>query len=139
MTTAARRLAALKEMLLDRRRELLGGVQSRIRSNRRSRAPEGQDGLEFSEAEVQADIEIRLIQMQATTVKRIDEALVRLEAGQYGTCVECERAIAATRLRVLPFAVCCRTCEGRREDRHRTADPLAAPGNAGPFAGRLGF
>jgi DnaK suppressor protein len=126
-------------MLLDRRRELQGGVQSRIRSRRGHGAPEGQDDLEFSEADVQTDIEFSLIQMQATTVTRIDEALVRLEAGQYGRCVECEGAIAPARLRVLPFATRCRTCEGRRENRRLSAGPLAAPDSTGPFAERSGY
>jgi RNA polymerase-binding transcription factor DksA len=53
--------------------------------------------------------------MRAETVTRIEAALVRLEAGKYGFCFECERHISERRLRALPFAVRCQSCEGRRE------------------------
>ena len=43
--------------------------------------------------------------------RRIDDALVRLDAGQYGSCLECAREISERRLRALPFAVRCQACE----------------------------
>jgi DnaK suppressor protein len=101
-------------MLSERRRELVGDVQSRVRSGR-DRPSEGRDDLEHSEADMQGDIERSLIQMRAETLVRIDEALARLDAGLYGTCTECESAISERRLRALPFAVRCQSCEERRE------------------------
>ena len=61
-----------------------------------------------------------LIQMRAETLGRIDEALARLEAGDYGHCHSCGEEIAGSRLRALPFAVRCRDCEALDEaERHR--------------------
>lgn len=48
-------------------------------------------------------------------VARIDDALMRLDAGKYGSCLECAREISEQRLRALPFAVRCQACEERRE------------------------
>jgi DnaK suppressor protein len=42
--------------------------------------------------------------MRADTLARVDEALVRLDAGKYGSCVECDGEISERRLRALPFA-----------------------------------
>jgi hypothetical protein len=67
-------------------------------------------------AHSQGDIDLALLQMRAETVRRIDAALVRLEAGTYGSCVECAVAISEPRLRALPFAARCQACEERRED-----------------------
>ena len=53
--------------------------------------------------------------MSLQTVARIDDALVRLDAGKYGSCLECAREISEQRLRALPFAVRCQGCEQRRE------------------------
>ena len=53
--------------------------------------------------------------MQAETLTRIEDALVRLAAGSYGWCATCRGEIAAARLLALPFAVRCRACEGHRE------------------------
>ena len=75
----------LKQMLEDRRREILSEVQSRIKDVR----SEGAGGLtagvvdaeETSVADIQEDIELALIQMKAETLARINEALGRLEEG----------------------------------------------------------
>jgi DnaK suppressor protein len=58
-------------------------------------------------------------------VTRIDEALVRLDAGEYGSCRECGSGIAEQRLRALPFAVRCQACEERREQAQGRARQLA--------------
>jgi RNA polymerase-binding transcription factor DksA len=56
-----------------------------------------------------------LIQMKAETLARVDEALARLDAGQYGRCFECGGEIAEKRLRALPFAERCTVCEEKKE------------------------
>ncbi len=48
----------------------------------------------------------------------IDEALARLDAGTYGTCVRCGRPIPAERLQALPWAARCVDCQ-RLDDRER--------------------
>ncbi len=73
------------------------------------------DEAESSEAEIQDDIEFALLQMKAETLSKITEALERLEAGTYGYCYECGEEIAEPRLRALPFAVRCKSCEEELE------------------------
>jgi RNA polymerase-binding protein DksA len=41
----------------------------------------------------------------------VDEALDRLEAGTFGTCVRCGKPIAAARLEALPWAATCIDCQ----------------------------
>ena len=115
MTDTAIRNANLKHMLSEVRQKMQDEVQSRIRDGRAERSKEVGDYLEHSDADIQGDIELALIQMRAETLNRIDEALVRLDAGKYGSCFECEREISERRLRALPFAVRCQACEERRE------------------------
>ena len=114
-------------------------VQSRIRSGRSDRPVDVGDVLDHSDGDVQGDLELALLQMRAATLIRIDEALVRLDAGKYGSCFECAGEISEQRLRALPFAVRCRTCEERREQdqtaraaARSTTRELALPGG-GPF------
>lgn len=115
MTETTQRSADLRQMLHDRRREMESDVQGRLRDGRATRAREVRDQLDDSDSNNQGDIDLALLQMQATIVSRIDEALARLDAGRYGVCVECGRGIAARRLRALPFAVRCQPCEERHE------------------------
>jgi DnaK suppressor protein len=125
MANTARRRAHLERMLRDRRREVQGEVRHGIRDGRTDRLKQGGDDIERSDAHRQGDIELALLQMRAETVRRIDAALGRLEAGTYGSCVECAKEIAERRLRALPFAVRCQACEAKHEEGHTRAQQVA--------------
>ena len=116
---ATDRYADLKQMLEDRRKEILSEVQGRIRDQREADAwgkvNEVFDAGESSEADIQEDIEFALIQMKAETLTKINDALARLEDGAYGNCSDCGGEISDKRLRALPFAVRCKDCEEGRE------------------------
>jgi RNA polymerase-binding transcription factor len=113
------RYAELRQILEDRRREILAEVQEKMRDVRAEGASgEGAgvfDAAETSEADIQDDIELALIQMKSETLQKIEEALARLEEGTYGNCFECGDEISERRLRALPFAVRCKDCEEARE------------------------
>jgi DnaK suppressor protein len=113
------RYEELRRILQERRREMMTEVHSKIRDVRtEAAAAPGHavgDAAETSEADIQDDIEFALIQMKAETLNKIEEALARLEDGTYGNCFECGEEIAQQRLRALPFAVRCKSCEEARE------------------------
>jgi len=46
---------------------------------------------------------------------RVEEALKRLDAGDYGYCIECDEEIAPKRLEVDPAAALCIKCASRSE------------------------
>jgi DnaK suppressor protein len=130
----------LQAMLQDRQREMQSLLQHRVRRLPSDRPVEGLDETEHAEADIQEHIEVALIQMKGETLQRVREALVRLDAGEYGDCVECGGEIAEQRLRALPFAVRCRACEELYEQQATREKRLASPqgfsliftGDAGP-------
>ena len=105
----------LREILLQRRRELQDDVQRRMRDGRDHRPTDVRDQGEHSDANTFEDLQFALLQLKAETLSRIEMALKRLNAGQYGQCFECDAEISAQRLRALPFAVRCKQCEDGRE------------------------
>ena len=110
----------LKKMLEDRRRELQAEVQGKMRGVREEGTWGGKlnevlDAVESAEADIQEDIEFALVQMKSETLNKVNDALARLERGDYGFCYECGEEIAEKRLRALPFAVRCKDCEEARE------------------------
>src|ERR1700687_5463369 len=107
-STTTTRDAELRRILNGRRREMQETVDSRIRGVRSDRASDVIDEIEHSDADIHGDIEFAVLQMQTETLARIDAALVRLDAGDYGSCASCGGEISETRLRALPFAVRCR-------------------------------
>jgi DnaK suppressor protein len=117
---AQSRYSDLKLMLEDRRREMRAEVHDKMRDVRAEGAWGGKlnevlDAVESSEADIQGDIELALIQMKSETLNKINDALARLEQGDYGNCFDCGEEIAEKRLRALPFAVRCKDCEEARE------------------------
>jgi DnaK suppressor protein len=107
----------LREILQGRRDQLRGELRTRIRDARTDRGDEVFDEIDHSDSTMQEGIGFALMQMKAETLARLDEALVRLDIGEFGFCFECHAEISPTRLRALPFAVRCKNCEERREQR----------------------
>ncbi|MBI4757386.1 MAG: TraR/DksA C4-type zinc finger protein [Betaproteobacteria bacterium] len=79
---------------------------------------------------VQAGANARAAQVPAATrrlleLRDIEASLRHMDAGDYGICGDCGRAIERERILVLPTATRCRPCD----ERHvmASADPLAGP------------
>jgi DnaK suppressor protein len=118
------RFTELKQMLEGRRREIQAEVKGKMRGVREEGTWGGKlnevlDAVESSEADIQEDLEFALIQMKSETLNKINDALLRLEQGEYGYCFECGEEIAEKRLRALPFAVRCKGCEEAKENAER--------------------
>jgi DnaK suppressor protein len=140
MTDFTTRNARLRQMLCEYRREMQDELQSRIRDGRAGQPNDGHDDLERTDVDTQGDIRFALLELRAETLTRIDEALARLDVGEYGTCFECGGEITDKRLRAAPFAVRCRGCEQQRELERGHARQLdQRRGGLVPSATVLGF
>src|SRR5437764_719439 len=129
--TVKSRYDELKQMLEERRRDIQAEVQGKMRNVRAEGTWGGKlnevlDAVESSEADIQDDIEFALIQMKSETLNKINDALVRLEQGDYGNCFDCGEEIAEKRLRALPFAVRCKECEEARETAQQRERQMAS-------------
>ena len=125
------RYSELKQMLDDRRRELQAEVQGKMRGVREEGSWGGKltdvlDAVESAEADIQEDLEFALVQMKSETLNKVNDALARLEQGNYGNCFDCGEEIGERRLRALPFAVRCKDCEEARETAEQRERQLTA-------------
>jgi DnaK suppressor protein len=123
----ATRTADLRKTLADLKSDLLSDLHGRIREGRTDKTTEVVDQAEGSDNDVREGLDLALLEMRANTLRNIDEAIIRLDAGRYGFCFECDGPIAVRRLHALPFAVRCRSCEEERE---------VVPGRARPDLAR---
>jgi len=48
-------------------------------------------------------------------LKQVNGALRRMENGTYGLCVECNQPIDTARLKAIPYADLCMSCQRKRE------------------------
>lgn len=117
-TSSKERQAVLRAMLEDRRNE----IQSKLRSLRETlpaALSDVKDEEEQSVADFVQDVDFALMEMKSATLAKIDEALVRLQHGNYGVCEECGEPLSEARLRAIPFAILCRECQEDVEGRER--------------------
>ena len=128
--------AELRELLEDRRREILEQVRHTMRHVRahhgRGSLDEVRDSVEASHALAQEDLDLALLQLKSETLEKIENALARLDERTYGYCFECGEEIARQRLASLPFALRCTRCEQRRETAARAGRSAARRDDAVP-------
>jgi len=120
------RYEVLKSMLEDRRRE----IQDKLRSLRETLPVVDatvRDAEEQSVDDFVQEMDFALMAMKAESLGKIDEAIRRLETGVYGVCAECGTEIAEARLKALPFATLCVTCQEREESREAELREVARP------------
>lgn len=54
-----------------------------------------------------------MVEQLTTHLAEIDEALMRIASGSYGNCRVCGESIGINRLKALPAATLCLTCEAK--------------------------
>jgi len=109
-----RRHEVLSRMLMDRQAE----IRNKLRSLREAFPTESSDVKDAEEQSMEdfvRGMDYALMEMESATLRRIDEAIVRLDGGTYGLCSDCGDKISEARLEALPFALTCRDCQEQEE------------------------
>ncbi|HJV24714.1 MAG TPA: TraR/DksA C4-type zinc finger protein [Aromatoleum sp.] len=104
---------------MERRREQLFDeialVRSRADENPAKEAFGVADVGDESVASHQTDVDNAAVERDAREVRDIDAALVRMDDGSYGTCIDCGQDIDPARLSVSPTSIRCTPCQERYE------------------------
>jgi DnaK suppressor protein len=109
------RYDVLKNLLQDRAREITDKLRT-LRETLPDELAAVKDPEEQCVHEFARGLDFALIEMKSKTLERINDALLRLEAGTYGVCSDCAQTITNARLKALPFADRCRDCQEVREE-----------------------
>jgi DnaK suppressor protein len=118
------------------RQEKLGQLLTRqgdaLRNRRQIlRASQPLAGVDLEETSLDAEeqgIGLSVLAITSETVRRIESALQRLQAGEFGTCAECGSPIGDARLRALPFAALCLGCQEKADNARAGAAKQAIAG-----------
>ncbi len=108
-------LASVRESLLETKSKLLGEIDSELRAERESNKDEGMDTYDLASEERDREINFILSDRERVKLKQIDDALERLDEGNYGVCESCGLEIAEERLTAMPFSRLCRDCQQDQE------------------------
>jgi DnaK suppressor protein len=111
----AQDVEVFKRKLLEMRRDLLGQVEK----NKLYSKEAGEDGIPDS-GDVAAysyskEVLMGLGENDRTKLRLIEEALAKIDEGDYGVCERCEELIPVKRLELLPFTRYCVQCQSELE------------------------
>ncbi len=71
---------------------------------------------------LQEAVSLRLNGFEYLQLRQIQQALDRLQLGEYGICLSCDGPIASKRLQALPWAKYCVNCQERIGEKHPDDD-----------------
>ena len=114
-TEDRRRHEVLSQMLTQRQAEIRNKLRS-LREVLPAAVTQVKDDEERSMEDFVLGMDFALMEMESETLRKIDEALLRLDEGTYGVCSECDESISEMRLKALPFATLCRDCQEQAEE-----------------------
>ena len=97
-----------RALLLQKRSAVLAGLGAKLEAGARL-----ENLAEDDQAQISHDqfVSSRVNGLDYRQLKLVEEALDRLDAGDYGVCLSCDEPIADKRLRALPWARYCVVCQ----------------------------
>lgn len=101
-------LNKMKEQILQEAREEMRKFQT---GEKRQIVEAVMDDADLSVIDLSEDISLKQLSAHRDVLKKIEEALRKLEEGTYGICEMCSDEISEERLKILPFAIYCRDCQ----------------------------
>ena len=96
-----------QEILERKQAELMGVLRNRDGITIEKSADQ-MDEIQFA---TERDLAIGNVDRDSKLLRQVKAALIRIRAGQFGTCLDCEEAISPKRLAAVPWAACCIQCQ----------------------------
>ena len=118
----ARQLRELKAQMEERNRALREEVLEELMASDNEHyidlAGQVHDLEEESVADLLIDLDLAIIDMHVKEIRDIEAALLRINTGAYGVCIECDDDMEVDRLRAFPTATRCLLCQENYERNH---------------------
>jgi DnaK suppressor protein len=110
-----RQMTRYRKLLEAKREELFARVRAARSSEHESDDQEAPDLGDRALSTVIRDLSYQLTAGERDMLRRVDDALDRMEAGTYGACLECGKKVQTGRLDAVPWARHCIECQERQD------------------------
>jgi DnaK suppressor protein len=110
-----RKTKSYRDRLLARRESLFSQVTEAEMSSRERDLEATQDPADMAANAYTKELLISMSANDRKLLQLIDEALVRVEGGEYGECVNCGEPVAEKRLDAVPWTRYCLKCQDMQE------------------------
>jgi len=109
-------LLAIKKKLLKQRQDLLIEAEHTLNNKISTEKESFPDPTDQAVAEHDNNFLLRLRGREQKLLKKIDEAISRIDSGTYGVCESCGGEISYKRLEARPVTTLCIDCKTKQEE-----------------------
>ena len=97
----------VQEILERKQAELMGGLRNRD-GIAIEKSADQMDEIQYAS---ERELAIRNVDRDSALLRQVKAALRRVQAGSFGTCLDCEETISPKRLAAVPWAARCIQCQ----------------------------
>ncbi len=109
----------IKKKLVKQREDLLSEAGQTLSAKISSEKESFPDPTDQAVAELDSNFTLRLRGREQKLLKKIDEAISRIESGTYGVCESCGGSISLKRLEARPVTTLCIECKTAQEEEEK--------------------
>jgi len=106
-----RELGVLREQLHDAHRDLMQAYVSAKGDTRERQGDGTEDYIDYAVSSYDREFMLSLTETQQRQLLLIEDALRRIDRGEYGRCMQCDKEVPSKRLEVQPWAQYCVGCQ----------------------------
>jgi len=117
-----KKLETFKKLLIQEKEKLLEKMEKLKNGEVFVNKDEIKDVGDAASDEFDKAFVMRIRDRELKLIKKIDEALMRIEKGIYGICEECGCEIEEKRLKARPVATLCIACKEDQEEREQRTE-----------------
>jgi DnaK suppressor protein len=115
----ARHLQEFRSLLLERRRQIFEKAKEVKKGDDGVSPDDLLDSMDLATSVTTQTLNMQFQDRERTLLLEIDEALRRIEAGEFGVCEECDEEIGMGRLRAQPWTRLCVRCKEDEEQNQK--------------------
>ncbi len=108
-------LEHFRKLLLEEKRKILAKVEQLKRGDIHTSREDMLDDADAASVEIDHNLLFRIRGRETHLIKKIDEALAKIDNGTYGICDACGEEISLGRLEARPVAPLCISCKEEQE------------------------
>lgn len=115
----AKTLGKYRKLLLEEKQRILNNTKNALQHELSLSPDDLPDETDLAASEINQNLIFKLRDRERQLLSKIDEALARMDEGNFGVCESCEEPIEPRRLEARPVSTLCIACKERQEHREK--------------------
>jgi DnaK suppressor protein len=108
-----------RKLLADKKENIIRKLTDTITESKEMESNVAQDLVDKAETSYTKEFLLSLTDGEREQLLQIDDAIKRLEHGEFGVCQVCQKEISGKRLHAIPWTAMCINCQEKAEEELR--------------------